>query len=177
MGSGVGFMVLLVVLVVAIVKAKKGLIAGTAVGLLLTLVAGVWSASHIATQSRKRVANFMAPRSGGEIYAALFGEPVSGCVQVLNRQDQEMPMVDFAIYLEAQTCPQEMARIAKQRTYEIRKEVNITYTGSIDHVSWFTPATLDDSIWVWTQLDEFGNGQEIYLSEDSTHFYCRDIAN
>ncbi len=89
-----------------------------------------------------------------------------------------MPMIDFAIYLEAQTCPQEMARIAKQRTYEIRKEVNVTYTGSIDHVSWFTPAALGDSIWVWTQLDEFGNTAKKFTFLKTVPIsICRDIAN
>lgn len=176
LASGAGLLVFVVLLIYAVVKTKKILIAVSAVALLLMLASGVWAALRLGRESRKRVEKIMETRSGNEIYFALFGDSDTDCVQVLNHQDQTLPVIDFAIYLEGKTCPPEVARIAKQRSYEVRKDAGSTY-GSVDNLSWFTPSVLGDSIWVWSQFDEFGNGREIYLSEDSTHFFCRDVMN
>lgn len=174
--SGVGFFVLFIVLIYGVVKTKKVAIVLGVLGLLAALAGGIWSAGRIIVESRRRVESITAPRTGEVVYVALFGEP-EPCVQVLNHQDQTIPVIDYAIYLKVQTCPREMERLAQRRTYEVEKIAPPAAGNRMDNLAWFNPAVMGDSVWVWSRFDEFGNGQRIYLSPDSTLFFCEDIAD
>lgn len=172
---GTVFFILVPVLIYALVKKKTTLTWICALVLPLMLAGAIRSAYILARGLKNRVEDITAPRTGDEIYTALFGKPEK-CVRVLNQQDQTVPVIDFAIYLKAETCPQEIQRITALRKYEIQK-IPAGGNTPIDHISWFLPNSLGDSLWSLTSLNEYGNGSEIYLSLDSTRMYCRDIAN
>ncbi|MFN5214064.1 MAG: hypothetical protein ACK5DY_05550 [Bacteroidota bacterium] len=49
-------------------------------------------------------------------------------------------------------------------------------SGPSVNTDWFKPQSLGDSIWVFIyNLDEYGNGQTIYSSLDSTKAFCIDV--
>jgi hypothetical protein len=119
------------------------------------------------------VTTILKPRTGNEIYFALFGKTESKCLKVLNHQDQVIPKIDYAIQLHFETCPNELKRILK--LYDFRTEIHSTKDWKTNE-DWFKPETLGDSILVFTyKKDQYGNGQTIYSSLDSTKAFCIDI--
>jgi len=130
----------------------------------------------VAVRTASRVVNALRPRTGVEIYTALFGKTENECVEVLQYQDQMIPIIDYAISLHFKTCPEELSRILAQ--HEFKREV-LPATGYYTEVTpWFQPESLGDSILSFSyQMDETSNGQYIYASMDSTEVYCVDIWN
>lgn len=118
------------------------------------------------------------PRTGEEIYTALFDKKQTDCIKILNYQDQVVPRIDYAIWLHFETCPEELKRILSLQEFE--SEVIATSgwetKGPFDHINWFKPETLGDSILVSIySKDEYGNGQYIYSSLDSTKVFVKDV--
>jgi hypothetical protein len=127
------------------------------------------------------VSEVIKPRTGIEIYSALFGKPESNCVKVLNYQDQIIPRMDFAIILQLQTCPTEFKRILSRREFRLEKLPTKNWSEDVPlgvHLDWFKPKALGDTILVFEHASEDGrNIQTFWASLDSTTVFYRDIAD
>src|SRR5688572_3757039 len=51
-------------------------------------------------KSYNKVTNAFKPRTGQEIYVALFEKPVNDCIKIINYKDQIIPKIDYAIWLQ-----------------------------------------------------------------------------
>lgn len=163
---------------VGLVKKKRKIILASIVILLFGICFGLWSAFLFTSKSYSRLTEMIRPRTGIEIYAALFGQPTSDCVEVLNYQDQVVPKIDYAIWLHFKTCPIELKRILSLLAFkaDIVSTEGWDTDGPLAHKNWFKPETLGDSILTFTfNKDVYGNGQFIYSSLDSTQVFCKDI--
>ena len=80
-----------------------------------------WTGYQFVTKSYKKVADILKPRTDDEIYNALFGKRKFDCVNVLNKQDQVIPKIDYAIWLQFETCPEELKRILSQHEFTSEK--------------------------------------------------------
>lgn len=176
--TGFVFVLFVSALIMAIVRKNSSLKIVAAVLLLCFLVLGGWTAYTIISKSYEKVSDTFRARTGDEIYAALFGAPSSNCVKILDKQDQVIPKIDYAIWLHFKSCPEEMKRILAQENYSSEKIAasRLTADGPASNDQWFNPSRLGDSAWMFVhRRDEYGNGQTIYMSLDSTEAYCKDV--
>jgi hypothetical protein len=174
------FIAFLATIIVGLIKKKRKTVLASIAVLLLGLCFGLWTAYLFTSKSYHRLTEIFRPRTGIEIYTALFGQPTTDCIEVLNYQDQVVPKIDYAIWLHYKTCPDELQRIL--RLHDFKTEIVSTKgwdtDGPLANENWFKPETLGDSIWIFTyNKDDYGNGQYIYSSLDSTRVFCKDVAD
>lgn len=176
--TGFLFIVFLATLIYGLVR-KQRLFVFLSLAILFVVIgfAG-WTGYKLASNTYHTVTEIFKPRTGDDIYKALFGKPVNNCLRVLNYQDQVVPKVDYAIWLHFATCAGEIDRVLNGNDYTMEKlpakDLHIDSPSANDN--WFKPETLGDSVLVFKhKKDESGNGQTIYLSIDSTIAYCIDI--
>jgi hypothetical protein len=159
-------------------KAKK--IKYLAFALFIAFLGSVaWAGFRLAAKSYHKLAALGKPRTGDEIYRALFGQRQAACVQVINYQDQVVPKIDYAIWLQFKTCPQELARITKLHRFRVQKQATAGWTVEcpVANKNWFKPEALGDSVLVFIyKRDKYGSGQTLYASADSTRVFCIDFA-
>src|SRR5690606_39355592 len=74
----------------------------------------------ILSKTYNKVTETLSPRTGDEIYDALFDKRQTDCIKILNFQDQVVPKIDYAIWLHFETCPDELKRILSERSEERR---------------------------------------------------------
>lgn len=161
-------------LLLGIFKKKRSVIIGSVFTLAIAVCSATWTAYLVVNKSYHKVTETLKPRSGEEIYTALFGKSQNQCVKVLNHQDQVVPKVDYAIWLHVKTCPRELLRILNLNEFTANKvsSFDLDENGP----SWFNPQTLGDSILIFIyNKDEYGNGQTIYSSRDSSEIFCKDV--
>lgn len=148
--------------------------------LLCTLVAG-WTAYRTFSKSYRHVAEAVRPRTGAEIYQALFGQSTVACTRVLAAQDQVVPRIDYAIWLHFTTCPSEFKRLLARHPFDGGKEPTAQWLESIpgaDNIPWFRPQAMGDTILVYEYATERSrNIQTFWASHDSTEVFYRDIAD
>jgi hypothetical protein len=166
-------------LLVAAIRKKPRRQLGTYAAVCLLLVAGAAAraAYLFARKSYAHLAALGRPRTGPEIYAALFGPPAT-CLQVIRQQDQVVPKIDYAIWLEFETCPTELRRILGQHKFVATREATSGWNTSGPQAgnNWFKPEALGDSVLVFRyRKDDYGNGQTIFAALDSTRAYCMDV--
>jgi hypothetical protein len=172
--SGLLFLFAVICLIVGLFRDHKGLKWIGIITLSISLLSGGASIYNLVV----KVKQISKPRTGEEIYAALFGKPASNCVKVLHYQDQVVPKIDYAIWLHFKTCPDEMKRILSQHNYEFEKisGQDSHNNGPSANNNWFKPEQLGDSVLSFKfKKDEYGNVQTIYLNRDSTEAYCIDV--
>lgn len=172
------FTAFLVTLIIGLIKKKRKTVLASIVVLLFGLCFGLRTAYLFTSKSYNRLTEIFRPRTGIEIYTALFGQPTSDCIEVLNYQDQVVPKIDYAIWLHFKTCSDELQRILSLHDFktEIVSTKGWDTDGPLAHENWFKPETLGDSILTFTyNKDDYGNGQYIYSSLDSTQVFCKDI--
>ncbi|MDR2913744.1 MAG: hypothetical protein LBV74_02755 [Tannerella sp.] len=176
--SGLLFLGFAATLIAGLLRKRKSIVVGSLVVLLLCGGTVSRAVYLTANKSLDKVAGLFRSRTGDEIYRALFREPCCGCVKVIRVQDQEVPAIDYAIWLEAETCPEELERILQQHPY--CADIRVThgfYPEPFSQNDWFAPETLGDSLRIFKwEKDASGNMQIIYASSDSTKMYCVDIA-
>jgi hypothetical protein len=151
--------------------------------LFLTAIACFWTIYLFGVKSYHTVTEVFKPRSGLEIYTSLFHKPVGNCLTVINKQDQIVPKLDCCIWLEFQTCPDELSRIISQESYKISKYLSAD-TSSYDLLygpkpEWWKPSLLGDSIIVMQNNSPHNPNRErtLIFSKDSLRaFYC-DMAD
>lgn len=146
--------------------------------LVILVLIGGYSGYKFASKSYNKIAATFKPRTGLEIYIALFGKPEYNCLNVVHWQDQTVPKIDYAIWLEFQTCPEELERIVSIHKFD-RKTISskdISKKQPAHNVNWFSPQTLGDSVIVYEyKKDDYGNGQTIYTNLEQTKVYCIDV--
>ena len=172
--TGILLLSAIIMLLIGLWKKKSTLIKVSAFALLLGIGTGGYAVYVFANKTY----HALQPRTGDEIYAALFGKPTSNCVKVLNYQDQVIPKIDYAIWLHFKTCPDEIKRILSQHNYEFEKisGQDSHSNGPSANNNWFKPELMGDSILTFKfKKDEYGNGQTIYLNRDSSEAYCMDV--
>lgn len=152
-------------------------LAGASLGLAV-LVAG-WAAYRMSHKVYRHVAEAVRPRTGEEIYAALFGHPRQGCLQVIDYQDQVIPRIDAAIWLHYRTCPPELRRVLARLPYARRTVPTATLAAELAPslpISWFAPRLLGDSARVYEYATpDSRNIRTLWASPDSTEVFYRDI--
>lgn len=168
-----------VLLLLAIARKSMPLIYGSIIAFFLACILGATAFYQFSYKSYKAVTKAMRPRTGMEIYTALFGKPQYDCVKVTAYQDQVIPKVDYAILLQFETCPKELNRLLAQYKYTIEKQA----TTNLDAVSgmatgndWFHPQSLGDSVWVCRYTVDTGRRElTAYISTDSTKVFYIDV--
>jgi hypothetical protein len=163
-------------------KYKKDLLI-SAVFFFLSGAMAIWGFTVFADKAIGYTGRFFRPRTGMEIYTALFKAPETKCVSVPNHKDQLVPRLDCCIWLEIRTCPQEIIRIVAQRNYTSTTHFASDTSGYVPDYSprpdWWTPIELGDSVTVLRDFtfDDPNHDKVLVISKDSTHaFYC-DMAD
>ena len=177
-GSGLLFIGFLTTLIFGLVKKKRKIVFTSIAVFLICAGCGIWTAYLFVSKSYRHINNSFQPRTGEEIYTALFGKTNGQCVKVLNYQDQVVPKIDYAIWLNFTSCPNELSRILQQKKYQFEKQSTQGWNTQQPNANnmWFKPENLGDSVLVFEfKLGEYGNGQKIYSNLDSTEVFCVDI--
>ncbi len=171
-----GFVTLLLF---GLIKAKK-IWAGFAFLLLIaSIVSGGFAAHTAFVYSKRMYVNFkdwFTPRNGLEAYEALLGKP-NPCVEIIHFQDQYIPKIDYAIWLHFKACPEEINRLVMPKSLEF-VPINVSQSlaeGPLAHDNWFDPKSMGDTVLHASAIDDYGNGQEWFVSLDSTEVYLMDI--
>lgn len=159
-------------------RRKRSLyMAGASLGLGV-LVAG-WAAYRTSYKSYRHLAEAIRPRTGEEIYAALFGSARPGCLQVIKYQDQVVPRIDVAIWLHYRTCPRELNRVLTRLPYTRRVVPTSTLATELpasQMISWFAPRQLGDTAIVYEYATpDNRNIRTFWTSLDSTEVFYQDI--
>ncbi|MVN75561.1 hypothetical protein GO988_04405 [Hymenobacter sp. HMF4947] len=132
-------------------------------------------------KAKNKIATTWRPRTGSEIYEALFGQGPAACTQVVESQDQVVPRIDTAIWLHFHTCPGEFKRLLARHQFEGGKEPTAQWSESIpgaENMKWFRPQAMGDTIVVYEYATENSrNIQTFWASRDSTEVFYRDIAD
>ena len=176
--SGTFFISFLALLLIGVFRKNRVIIFSSLFSLTITLGSAFWTGYLLLDKSYHKVTETLRPRTGEEIYSALFGKPENECVKILNYQDQIVPKIDYAIWLHFETCPKELNRILNQHEFiaSILAKTGVEQNGPSENDKWFKPQTLGDSLLVFVyKKDDFGNGQTIYSSLDSTRVFCIDV--
>jgi len=172
--SGLLLVVFLSILLFGILRKNRSSIISSIFTLAIAVCSASWTVYLVLNKSYHKVTETLKPRTGEEIYTALFGKSKNDCVKVLNHQDQVIPKVDYAIWLHVEICPEELKRILNLHEFTANKvsSMDLDENGP----SWFKPLTLGDSILVFIyNKDEYGNGQTFYSSRDSSEIFCKDV--
>jgi hypothetical protein len=177
--TGVFFISFIAILVLGLLKKKRKLIIASVTVLFCSVGLASWTGYTFLKKSINKVTGALKPRSGEEIYKALFGQDESGCVRVTNSQDQIIPKIDVAIWLKFETCPAELKRILSRHPFEFSKIETASWAESIPYgepVDWLNPQLMGDTIFVYEYSSEDSrNIQTLWTSRDSTRVLCRDI--
>ena len=176
--TGLSFLLFLVTFIFGLTRKNKKLKLAALLLCFVFLGLAGWTGITFISKSYYKVSKTFRPRTGDEIYDALFGQRQTNCIKVLNYQDQVVPKIDYAIWLHFETCPNELRRILGMYNFKMERQVTKGWNseGPIANQDWFKPESLGDTILVFKYTkDEYGNGQTIYSSLDSTKAYCVDI--
>lgn len=178
--SGLAFLLFIVILVFGWTNKNKKLKLISLLFFFATIGLSVWTGFTFLSKTYTKVTETFRPRTGDEIYDALLGKRTPDCIKVLHYQDQVVPKMDYAIWLHFETCPAEMKRVLMQHHYAMEKQSTSgwTTTGPSANENWFKPESLGDTVLIFTHSkDEYGNGQTLYSSLDSTRVFCIDVLN
>lgn len=170
--AGLVFVTSLVVLIVgAIKKSKRTMLISIGI-FLISLFLGIYGIYQFASKSYHTISNLFEPVTGMEIYESFYGKDVYGCVEILDFQPAEFPIIDYATWMHVKTCPQEFARILSLNPMDT-SELYLTeeWEDNSGLVDWFKPNRLGPRVLKFELMDEYGRGDIIYGNTDSTEFY------
>ena len=178
--SGLLFSGFVITIGIGLVKQNKKLvIISVAVFFLCCITSGV-TIYKFVTKSYVKISGYLKPRSGTEIYNALFGKPEkTACLDIIEFQDQVIPKIDYAIWLHFKTCPAELKRIVSLKAFHVKKtsikDISIQKPGEGSH--WFKPELLGDTVLVYRyKKDSAGGEQTLYSNLAETEVYCMDAS-
>jgi hypothetical protein len=177
--SGLTFLGFLLTLILGLTKKNKK-IKITALLLFFAFISlTTWAGFKFVSKTYNKVAETLRPRTGNEIYNALFNKRQTDCIKILNFQDQVVPKIDYAIWLHFETCPDELKRILSKHKFTKVRLSTANLDGKIPYgetLDWFNPSTLGDTIMVYEySSNDSKNIQTIWTSLDSTKVFVRDI--
>lgn len=176
--TGLAFIAFIGTLILAIVKKRLKLVFVSVAIMFIGLACSGWTAYLFLAKSYESVKGIFEPRTGEEIYEALFGKTDNKCLTVIKSQDQVVPKIDYAIWLHFKTCPDELKRVLQLHSFQFEKQSSkaIHADSPSENDKWFKPENLGDSVLIFKyKKDEYGNGQTLYSSLDSTEVYCVDV--
>ena len=138
-----------------------------------------WTAFRFVNKTYHKVTETLRPRNGDEIYDALFDKRITECIKVISFQDQVVPKIDYAIWLEFETCPKELNRILSRHEFRAEKLPTEKCDGKVPYgetLYWFNPTKLGDTVMVYEySTNDSKNIQTIWTNLDSTKVFVRDI--
>jgi hypothetical protein len=173
--SGLVFLIFVVLLILGFSKRKKQLKLISFLFLFLFFCLSGWAGFLFFKKSYYFIYETVKPRSGDEIYDAIFDKRSSNCVKVINFQDQIIPKIDIAIRLHIKTCPEELNRILRRQLYTKKTTID-DLIPSDKTVTWFNPSKLGDTLLIFEySTADKRNIQTIWSNIDSTEIYVRDI--
>ncbi len=183
--SGILFLTFIVTIIVGFVK-KNRILKLVSLGVFIifcTII--IWTGGKFLNKSIHKISKILEPRSGNEIYDELLGKREHNCVKILNSQDQVIPKIDYAIWLEFETCSEEFDRIIKGHDFS-ENEIIITPKNkdwliplaNTDNLKWFNPKSLGDTITVYEYASENNkNIQTIWTNRFKAKVFLRDISD
>ncbi len=167
-----------------LVKHRQRAIYAAGAGLLLGGLLASGAFFLAGKKTYRRAAEAVRPRSGEEIYTALFGPAQPGCVRVLHYQDQVVPRLDCCIWLEFSTCPAEIKRIiaADSGFHAISQPIASSYCDTLGYSpgpAWWHPVRIGRAALFRRKfrLDNPNRDQLLIFSSDSTHAYYYNMAD
>lgn len=177
--SGVSFLLFLLSAVWYLRK-RNMRTGATALLLLFTLITSTgWTAFLIIERSYHKVTEILGPRTGMEVYDALFGKSGNACIKILDHQDQVVPKIDPAIWLRLVSCPAEMERVLSLETYTTVRTASSRWDamslggGKSER---FDPTTLGDTVLVHACCnDDLRNSRTIWTDLELTEVFVRDV--
>jgi hypothetical protein len=157
----------------AIARRRLGYLYGSLGVLGLATLCGAMALYITAERSVEELRAFITPRSGAEIYAALFDPPINKCMQVLDHDDALIPKLDNVIRLHVRTCPEELRRILAQGSYLEEKTTDLNgakldRSFSVDQLG---PGVVTSN---WT-VTEGRHWRTLHYRPDSTELIVIDI--
>ncbi len=170
--AGLAFIISLVMLIVGAIK-KSRYTMYTAIGIFLgSLFLAGMSVYQFASKSYYALSDFFEQPTGIDIYESFLGEDLNNCSEVLNFEQAQIPIIDYATWMHVETCPEEFERILNLDMMDSAR-----YAEAEKWQSWFTPIDalkpdrLGSPILVFEATDDAGRGNVIYSNADSTEFY------
>ena len=168
------FAFFLVLIIYGIIRRNLKAVLWSVACFFMGSLSGIWFMSLLGIRSYHRLSEMFRPRTGIEIYTALFGKPGKNCVEVPEFQDQVIPRLDDAIRLHIRACPGELRRLLEQHPYTGQKLISGALQVS-EKLNWFRPLELSDSVLIFTcNKDEYRNAIIIYSAADSTEMFLLD---
>ncbi len=171
-------LVFVIGMLVGIMRKSLNIVLFSVAACLLAMAAGSVAAYKFFRGSYQVIKSVTKTRTGSEVYAAVFGKPESGCVEVLEYFDPVVPVMDDALVMCFKTCPAEVSRILSQRKYEVEKvpinDVSSSYRNYCPQC--YTAKLFGDSVWEY-KYERGRNLAYAYVSADSTHVFYMDIYN
>jgi hypothetical protein len=177
--SGITFLIFLVALILGLTKKNKKLKLTSLILFIAFISLTAWTGFKFVRKTYNKVTETLRPRTGEEIYDALFDKRQTDCVKILNYQDQVVPKIDYAIWLHFEICPDELKRILSRHEFSKEKLSTAEWDEKIPYgetLKWFNPTTLGDSIMVYEySTSDNKNIQTIWTNLDNTKVFVRDI--
>ena len=177
--TAVTFVGFIGLLIIGLTKKRNQVILSSIVTLLIAISLGIITGYKVINKSYNKISEIVEPRTGKEIYNALFGKTDNDCLKVINYQDQIIPKIDYAIWLHFATCPEECSRILSEFDYNkgvLETKNWNTGTPLAENIEWWKPKEMGDTIIVFEySIKEGKNIRTLWISKDSTEIYCRDI--
>lgn len=168
----------LVFLTLAIVNKRMGQFWLAGVLFLITAGCVVMAVYRFGTKVRAHVEETFRPRTGMEIYTALFPGTPELCVEVTAKQDQIMPRLDAGVSLRMRTCPAEVARILAGGEYTMERIATGADTAGVDPDLPFAVEQLGDTMLAFQwEVVPGRRWRSIHVSLDSTVAICEDVAD
>lgn len=178
--TGVSFIVFLITLIIGIVKGNNKAFIICGISFIAMIVAAVFAITTTVSKSIHKIKEVTEPRTGMEIYTALFDKPKDSCVEIIDYQDQVVPRIDYAITLHFYTCTNEIKRITSLKNYTVTRAATDEFVldTTTANNTWFKPNLLGDSLIVYKHhVDGSVNSQTIYTNTKQTEAYAIDIAD
>jgi hypothetical protein len=179
--SGIVFLIFLSTLLIGLLKKNRKFTIAAVVLFFIVILLSTWTGIIFLNTTYRKINSWYKPRTGEEIYDALFHQRQTGCVKALNWQDQIIPRIDDAIWLEVTICPLELKRILSKHMFSVEKTSSSDLGYRIplgEALPWFKPTTLGDTVMIYEySSDDNRTIQTIWSNVDSTHVFIRDIVN
>jgi hypothetical protein len=138
-------------IIIGVIKKKRSVLLISIIAFIFFMCSFAFTVYKLVTKSYNKVTNIHKPRTGEEIYTSLFGKAQRDCVKIINFQDQIVPKIDYAIWLQFRTCPEELERILSQVPYEKREESTNLWnsSGPLTGENWWKPESLGDRVLIF----------------------------
>jgi hypothetical protein len=164
----------MVLFIWAILARKFSVLYAALVVLAFAGLAGAVAMYRFAERSVDELRALTTPRTGPEVYTALFGPP-DPCVHLIAFDDALLPKLDNVIHLHARTCPAEVRRILATATYT--RDSTAAYAADNVPARFATTLLGSDAITLQATLLEGKHWRTLHLRADSTALIVHDIAD